>query len=262
MTPLHAPGVIVCGRVRVLVREEGGEKGPAFAFVEETKLQPATVELRAKLRAQLESRFPFTGAGTAVKEAATRYGTAAFLDPRYRRLADLNVSDTFVSETMKDVRVRMTNTLAPLYTTLNAAYLASMNHERSAETRTEVQAGPKRQRVEPSGALGFMDIIRLQRQRAEGSAGGDAEPSAGRGAHAEAADDTPTVSSPDEVVKRIIETELGVYRQLSAVSETTDVLQWWRRNITLLPVLSLVAASVLVIPASSCEFAHHTNLTC
>lgn len=224
----------------------------------------ATQEMRAKLREELDQRFPFGGEGAATKTAADRYGVPAFLDPRHRNLDELDVSDTFIKSTLASLRKRMEQMLEPLRAELSLAYNKHVARQRGEEVRTEDPSPPQKEpRVEGQGRIdrSFKDMIRLKRQRGQhssGAGGGGAQSGGAESGGAQAAaapsranDDGPQPATPDEVITRIIEDELLIYQRLPFVSESTDVLLWWRKQIHHLPVLSLVAASRLVIPASS-----------
>jgi hypothetical protein len=224
-------------------------------FVPEADLQKPTRHFREKLRQALDIRFPFDGKSSGSDVAAARYGLAAYLDPRFRDLKALDVPDAFVEKVKTCVRSRLEGELKPLLADLRQAYNSYTAKQRGPGVRSEGQ-GPTKRVAGEQGSLAFLDVIQLRRERREASAPG-AAPAASRNPVDE--QEGPHVATPTEIIQRIVAAEIEAYEAQPSVAQDTDVLQWWREHITTLPVLSLVAARTLVIPASSGEHLVSSN---
>lgn len=124
-------------------------------MVTEDKLEEATRELRGALRKDLSKRFPFDSHNPAeVKAAASRWGVAAYLDPRSRDMGEkLGLGAAFVGPTERLVREGMKAVMRPLSEDLEREHAAWLAKQHGGSSDSEDGGGgeppppPKRARV-------------------------------------------------------------------------------------------------------------------
>jgi hypothetical protein len=225
--------------------------------VPESKLHPEVAKFRARLRQQLCRRFCLEAedGSDAQDEGARAYGVPSFLDPRYRDFRNFNVSDAFVKAETREVLQRA----LPDMDTSYDCYRRTQRQEerRSEEEKEEGQPGAKRARAGENGTSVRQDdgaLSQAQRLLEEMRAKTGTAPEPRR--DEEAASTSQQHVKPRAVSTALVEAEFQRYKTAlfhppPQDPREWDPLLWYRKNQGAFPVLPLVAAKYLVLPASA-----------